>query len=325
MTPELSLVSIIIPTYNRAHLIGETLDTVLVQTYQNWECIIVDDGSTDNTDEVMESYTAMDHRIQFHHRPKDRLKGANACRNYGFEISKGEFINWFDSDDLMLNEFIEKKLENFTSKAEMVISNGLVVDQDLKQFDVLKLSETINLYKDFMLWKIQIITNSVMFKKDYLNSKNLFNNKIKRGQETEFFSRLFYEVSQDDYKILNRQLFLYRQHKDTKSFRYNIYKPSYKMSQAIIWTDNFKRSFLLKDSELIQFFYKILVKLFFNAISHKDHKTACLALRGLYQNLYVKNQFLSIQWFVFGHLIGISGLQNKRLETYFRAKKLSFE
>ena len=50
--PASPLISVIIPTYNRAHLLGETLDSVMAQTYQNWECIVVDDGSTDATDEV---------------------------------------------------------------------------------------------------------------------------------------------------------------------------------------------------------------------------------------------------------------------------------
>lgn len=50
------LVSIIIPTFNRAHLIGETLDSIIAQTYTHWECIVVDDGSTDNTEEIMNSY-----------------------------------------------------------------------------------------------------------------------------------------------------------------------------------------------------------------------------------------------------------------------------
>ncbi|WP_271425131.1 glycosyltransferase family 2 protein [Aequorivita sinensis] len=107
------LVSIIIPTYNRAHLIGETLDSVLAQTYQNWECIVVDDGSTDNTDEVMAAYMAKDTRFQYHHRPKDRLPGGNAARNYGFEVSKGEYIQWFDSDDLMIDSHLEMKMNEF--------------------------------------------------------------------------------------------------------------------------------------------------------------------------------------------------------------------
>lgn len=95
------LVSIIIPTYNRSHTLGETLDSVLNQIYPNWECIIIDDGSTDKTEELVSSYVNKDARFQFHHRPKGRTKGANACRNYGFELSKGELIQWLDSDDLL--------------------------------------------------------------------------------------------------------------------------------------------------------------------------------------------------------------------------------
>ena len=63
------LISIIIPTYNRAHLIGETLDSILVQTYPNWECIVVDDGSTDTTADVMREYIKKDNRFQYHQRP----------------------------------------------------------------------------------------------------------------------------------------------------------------------------------------------------------------------------------------------------------------
>ena len=101
MTANQPLVSIIIPTFNRAHLIGETLDSVLAQTYTNWECIVVDDGSTDATGDLMESYVKKDTRFRYHHRPKNRLTGGNAARNYGFELSKGEYLNFFDSDDLM--------------------------------------------------------------------------------------------------------------------------------------------------------------------------------------------------------------------------------
>ena len=76
---ENKLISIIIPTYNRAHLIGETLNSLLAQTYKDWECIIVDDGSTDDTNNVVEEYVAQDNRFIFVYRPRDRRKGANAC------------------------------------------------------------------------------------------------------------------------------------------------------------------------------------------------------------------------------------------------------
>ena len=110
------LVSVIIPTYNRAHLIGETLDSVLAQTYQNWECIIVDDGSTDNSDEVIGEYVNKDSRFKYYHRPEEHLPGGNGARNYGFKMSQGKYIQWFDSDDLMVAEKLELKVRAMLEK-----------------------------------------------------------------------------------------------------------------------------------------------------------------------------------------------------------------
>lgn len=101
------LVSIIIPTYNRAHLIGETLDSVLAQTYINWECIIVDDRSTDDTKEVIDSYLYGDVRFSYFKRPEKYFKGASSCRNYGFEKSQGKYIQWIDDDDMISINKIE--------------------------------------------------------------------------------------------------------------------------------------------------------------------------------------------------------------------------
>ena len=102
-----SLVSIIIPAYNQSSLISETLNSVLNQTYINWECIIVDDGSTDNTTEIVKKYTVGDSRFKLKNRPQKKLKGANACRNYGFKLSKGEYVLFLDSDDIWLDDLVE--------------------------------------------------------------------------------------------------------------------------------------------------------------------------------------------------------------------------
>src|SRR5690606_8186561 len=114
------LVSIIIPTYNRAHLIGETLDSVLAQTYTNWECIIVDDGSSDHTDEVVGAYVQKDARFKYFHRPDTHLPGGNGARNYGFLQSKGEYVNWLDSDDLTQPAKLERQVDVLFDKPSAV-------------------------------------------------------------------------------------------------------------------------------------------------------------------------------------------------------------
>src|SRR5690554_5694001 len=93
-------ISIIIPVFNRQKLIKETLDSVLAQIYENWECIVVDDGSTDETWEVLEQYAKKDARIKIHKRHRDP-KGAPTCRNIGMELSEGEYLIFLDSDDLL--------------------------------------------------------------------------------------------------------------------------------------------------------------------------------------------------------------------------------
>jgi len=110
------LVSIIIPAFNRAGLIGETLDSVLTQTYSNWECIVVDDGSTDNTKEMVQQYVDKDSRFILVDRPDTHKPGGNGARNYGFEISKGEYIQWLDSDDLMDKHKLQEQI-NYLQKA----------------------------------------------------------------------------------------------------------------------------------------------------------------------------------------------------------------
>ncbi|MCC4214659.1 glycosyltransferase family 2 protein [Leeuwenhoekiella parthenopeia] len=103
----LKLVSIIIPTYNRAKYIIETLNSIRDQSYVNFECLVIDDNSVDETDLLLKNYCVNDNRFSFYKRPEKRVKGANSCRNYGFKISKGDYIKFFDSDDLMHPQHIE--------------------------------------------------------------------------------------------------------------------------------------------------------------------------------------------------------------------------
>jgi glycosyltransferase involved in cell wall biosynthesis len=93
-------VTIIMATYNRAHFIVETLKSVQAQTFLNWECLIIDDGGTDNTNEVIAPILGQDSRFQFVKRPDTYIKGLPGCRNYGLDLAKGEYIIFFDDDDI---------------------------------------------------------------------------------------------------------------------------------------------------------------------------------------------------------------------------------
>ena len=92
-----SKVSVIIPTYNRAYLISRAINSVLNQTYQDFEIIIVDDGSTDNTEEVIKEFQEKDERIKYIRHKNN--KGEAAARNTGIKAAKNEYISFQDSDD----------------------------------------------------------------------------------------------------------------------------------------------------------------------------------------------------------------------------------
>lgn len=205
------LVSIVIPTYNRAHLIGETLESVLAQTFQNWECIVVDDDSTDHTDELLEFYTEKDFRITYYHRPKDRPKGANACRNYGFEMSKGEYINWFDSDDLMLKRKLSEQLKVLKKNLslDLCICEYGLYDENL-QLISRKSFTTSNLLEDYIIGKAFFNLQTTIFKKNTLFKIPLDEN-IFKAQEMEFFFRYFLQKSVK-YELLSKEFVKVRLH-----------------------------------------------------------------------------------------------------------------
>jgi GalNAc5-diNAcBac-PP-undecaprenol beta-1,3-glucosyltransferase len=94
-------------TYNRAHFIVETLEAIHKQTFKDWECLIIDDGGTDNTLEVISPMLEDDSRFTFLKRPDTYAKGLPGCRNYGLDIAKGDFIIFFDDDDIPHPENLE--------------------------------------------------------------------------------------------------------------------------------------------------------------------------------------------------------------------------
>ena len=113
------LLSIIIPTFNRVGLLKRTIESIINQSYSNWECIIVDDGSTDDTPNYLSTLTILDSRFKFHRN--ERTKGASGARNTGIVLAKGKYIVLFDSDNLMHTEFMKEMIDFAeTNKVDIV-------------------------------------------------------------------------------------------------------------------------------------------------------------------------------------------------------------
>lgn len=214
------LVSIIIPTYNRAHLIGETLDSVLAQTYENWECIIVDDGSTDNTEEVVSAYVQKDSRFQFHHRPDIHKPGGNGARNYGFTLSKGEYINWFDSDDIMHKDHLKLHMQNFENNPSIVLSCSKAwvfqntVENVVEEFFPDKMTSE-NLVYDLVAGKMFFLTPCTVWKNEDKLKNILWDETLLRAQESDLnYRRALEGIS---FTFIENTVFVRRGHQSIDS------------------------------------------------------------------------------------------------------------
>ena len=104
------IVSIITPSYNREYFVADTLDSLLSQEYKNWENIVVDDGSTDATKDIIKAYSDKDSRIKVFNRDRSP-KGACTCRNQGVDLSEGQYLVFLDTDDLLEPFCIEQRVK----------------------------------------------------------------------------------------------------------------------------------------------------------------------------------------------------------------------
>ena len=111
------LVSIIIPCYNQAHFLPEALESVLAQAYPHWECIVVNDGSTDHTGEIARKWLSRDARFMYIEKQNG---GLSSARNAGLKIAKGEYIQLLDADDLLETEKIRHQIESLLGESGQI-------------------------------------------------------------------------------------------------------------------------------------------------------------------------------------------------------------
>lgn len=125
------LVSIITPCYNYGRYLSETLDSLLSQTYQNWECIIVNDGSSDDTEDVALKYVAVDDRFVYVHQENKGLPGA---RNTALARAKGKYIQLLDADDLIERDklLLQVELMENTGNIDLVYSSMMLFNSNAK-------------------------------------------------------------------------------------------------------------------------------------------------------------------------------------------------
>ncbi|MCO7175207.1 glycosyltransferase family 2 protein [Sporolactobacillus kofuensis] len=220
-------ISIIIPTYNREAFIAEAIDRVLAQEYKNFELIIVDDGSTDHTKEIVHQYGG---KVRYLYQPN---LGPSASRNLGIQHAKGKYIAFCDSDDLFLPQKLAKQMDYIRKhpNTPFLYTWYYQTHQQNKSVQIRKPSNCENReHLQYCLFtrKFTIRTSTVLVKKSCFNKAGLFNQKFSYSQDWDMWLRFaaYYPGA-----CLEEPLSEYRLHTENRSSHgIRIYHPEIRAS-----------------------------------------------------------------------------------------------
>jgi len=186
-------IAVIMPAYNAAKFIGESIQSVIDQTYENWELIIVDDGSIDETKLIVSKYLC-DKRIKYIYQ---KNAGQASARNNGIKNTSANYIAFLDSDDTWEKEKLEKQIKYFDNKIDLVYGASYIINSN-GQRQISKMNPEIGIYSgQFLINKlilgsffIPILT--VLLKKDVLIKVGLFNESknIKNAEDFDLWLRI---------------------------------------------------------------------------------------------------------------------------------------
>lgn len=202
------LVSIIIPCYNHAKFLPDALQSVIEQDCENWECIVVNDGSTDNTEEIARLWSNKDKRFKYFYKENG---GLSSARNFGIEKSNAEYILTLDSDDKFDKTFISKALKVINGDPKIgIVSCWGKRFMGNTYYDIFKPNGK-NI-EDF-LFQNAAIGNSMFRKKCWIEAGRYDENMKKGYEDWEFYLRI--STLGWNTLIIQEPLFFYRQHKNS--------------------------------------------------------------------------------------------------------------
>lgn len=211
-------VSVVIPTYNYAQFVSEAIDSVLAQTFPNVEIIVVDDGSTDNTKEVLSGYGA---KIKYIFQ---KNKGVSAARNFGVRNSTGDLIAFLDADDTWFPDKIEKQIECFSVDAEVGYVHCSLEEYDVYKNIIGKYLDGANgwLADDLLLLRPVIVGpgSTLLLKRGVFDATGGFDERpIMRASEDWEFSYRLAKISKGAF--VPEVLVRYRNHGENRHLKFN--------------------------------------------------------------------------------------------------------
>lgn len=180
--PSNNLVSVIVPCYNYAHYLGEALDSVLAQTYSNWECIIINDGSPDNTEEVALGYCEKDRRFKYFYKEN---AGHSSARNYGIRHSSGNYILPLDADDKIDENYLKKAIEIIENREDVKLVTGQV-----QHFGDVNERFTMPVYTLRSYLVVNYISISSLFRRTDFEAANGFDETMLGFEDWDLFIKI---------------------------------------------------------------------------------------------------------------------------------------
>ncbi|WPR77399.1 glycosyltransferase family A protein [Algoriphagus sp. NG3] len=196
------LVSIVIPVYNKASVISQTLDSALAQSYRNLELVLINDGSTDGSLKILEEYAR---KYPLKVRLMDSMnKGVSAASNLGFQTSSGEYIQFLDADDLLSVDKIEEQMKILSEKDTQVITSCEWVNfrEDIRQATTVP----YGVFQDFdsgldlllRFWDHQemMAISSYLTPRELIEKAGPWDESLKINQDGEFFTRVLLHADQ---------------------------------------------------------------------------------------------------------------------------------
>jgi len=206
-------ISVIVPVYNAESSIIRSIDSLLAQTFQNFEVIIIDDGSTDSTKLILENHLSsiIDHKCDIIFKSREN-KGVAATRNEGVELAKGLFIIHMDSDDWVEKNFLSSLYDSAISqKADIVISDyTLVFDNEKKRIKVPMVSTPVELIRYLLQGKIHGFSWNKLIRSEIIKSNNIvFNDNVQYLEDLVYVIRV--ALVSNRLSFVNESLIYYNQ------------------------------------------------------------------------------------------------------------------
>ncbi len=300
MKNEHPLVSVIIPTYNRANLLPRAIKSVLNQTSQNFELIIVDDGSIDETSKIVAKFT--DPRISYIKFIKNR--GKSAALNEGIKLSKGKYITFLDDDDEFFPQMLEKEVDaikNTPNEIGFIIGVGI----SIKNGNILIFNKYKSLKKED-LYKAQLQYNTLalcgtLIKKICFEEIGFFNEKLFFGIDWEFMLRL---LKKYNYKCI--QIPVYKAHYEDPV---NVFHITQNTKDNLSKRLNTYKIFLINHFTEIKKFRKILAKHYFR-IAQTLYQLEKFRLAKKYFTLAFQTNPINLRYFIYNLNIRLKNKMN---------------